>query len=98
MSVDERSKADQMRDLLAQVDDHQRMARAAESIRVKMRCLAPVAVRRGVLGWLRWTNEPKGHYEFEELDGALNAAVYEALGDVRQEHLRRAREVEESIR
>ena len=95
--VAEQTKAERMRALLAEADRHKRVADAAESIRLKMRLGAPAAVRRGALGWLRWTNDPKGHYEFEELGGELNSAVYEALGQVQQANLRRSREIEGDI-
>ena len=96
-AVAEQTKAERMRALLAEADRHKRVADAAESIQCKMRLGAPVAVRRGALGWLRWTNDPKGHYEFEKLGGDESRAVYEALDEVRRANLRRAREIEGDI-
>lgn len=93
----EQSTADRLRATLAEADHHKSMVDAVSRVQRAMRLGAPVAVRRGRLGWLRWTNEPTGHYEFEELGGDLNQAVYEALSEVRGAHQRRADEIERSF-
>lgn len=75
---------DQTRDILERIDRYNRVAEAAETVRRHIRLHAPVAVRKGRLGWLRWFNRPnaKGAYEFQELTGPETIAVYEALSIV----------------
>lgn len=96
------SKVDYIKGLLARVEDAKSRASAAESVRRHIRLNGPVAVRRGVLGILKWHNayeqgRTKSGYDFIELDGLETAVVYEALTDVRKRHQDLARDLEREV-
>lgn len=81
-----------LREQLAKVDGHRRFADDAESARVKIRLSSRPVARGGLLGFLRgsvWRDEP--------FTQAETNAIYVALGQVRDEERRAARELEKKI-
>jgi len=85
--------AQAVREALDMVDRYERTSRGAENARGSIRLGQQPAMRSGVLGL--WRKRPEGRdYPFTAEE---TSAIYEALGNVRDDFARMARDLEATV-
>ena len=91
----EKSRADELRTQIAEVDRLRKWSREAESARNSIRCFLPLRVRwrDRVLGFINTF----GRGEFDAMPPEVTNAVYEALAIVRDDYERKAAAIERQL-
>lgn len=79
---------------MAAVDRHKALVEDAEMARVKIRLLEQPVMRKGLFGF-RKKRETDAEFQFDKDE---TFAVYQALGKLKAEHQKAARDLEQSVK